>query len=216
MRDLWQVFNVLRESPDFAAEDVVGDFLHNCSLSDPDVARDVAVLHNQYADELKLQGPTDITSLPPHASQSDTISPSNPPISEVPTSLLQHQASQPIKDSNDNDKENNDEESEIQSSDSSTKPHEALRAETKPLKNDNPQWQANIDRFMKAIFLPQPVDISKFLNTVPFRVFSDPNFLEFLPHLIQCYMRMLDSKFCQEEGTSAKHLEATAAMIQQA
>lgn len=85
-----------------------------------------------------------------------------------------------------------------------------------PTKVDKPQWQKNLDRFLEVIFLPQDLYLRKHLDTVPFRIITDPKFSGIFSGILQCFAQLLDLKLGHEEGTSASHLEATASMLSQA
>jgi hypothetical protein len=139
-------------------------------------------------------------SFPSHPHPSDASSRPNTATPPKPAPQARTPASQPIEDSNNNDEKGNREENQIQSSGSLSSPKKIHQAKTKPIINEKPRWQENVDRCMNETFLPKPVDLSKFLNTVPFRVITDPTLPEALPGMIQCYVSLLDSKFGHEEG----------------
>lgn len=205
MRDLWQVFSVLIESPEY--DYTVNDLLQECFKSEPNLARAISILHNKHAESLKLQGPTNTIQLAPHTSRPNMISDSSTATPKLPELLQQPQSTEPIQDGK--IKNSYDEENNIHPSETS---HEHDRSETSAVGNGD----VNINGFLRVVFQPQPAEFSQITNTVPFKVVTDPDFQEVLPGLIQCYMRLLDAKFSQEEGTSAKHLEAIAAMLKDA
>lgn len=196
---IWHILKGLRDSPEMESENVAG-FLQHCFANNPVVARDFALLHNKHAASLDLNKPTNTISFSLR---------SQPPRTRSSTALQkQGEAGEsPLRQSF-----RDDEEFESSTPPNTKKP---LQSKSTPVKDIKPQWQEALSKFTKDLFEEGPKEVKRSNDTVPFKIATDPAFLELLPGMLQCFFSLLDSKFGHDEGTSVNHLDTTISMLQQ-